>query len=628
MFFLKFLRGVGKAVRGGVSPRQIALGAFLGVLIGMMPGFSLSLVIAIALLLVLSAHIGIALIGLVLGKVVCLLLAPVTFRIGHAIIHGIGLEGLFRFLSETPVLALLDLHVYCLAGGLPVAILLGAGFGVLMVRTVDRLRRGLVQVEQRSPALQKLAANPFVRVFLWLVFGPKKQTMAPPPVPRSVLKCQPVFRKAGIALVIVVLVLFVLVEFVFTDALFKAGARHGMAAANGAEVNLEGANIALNQGKFNLRGLQMTSPSAPTHNRVEAAEITADLDVLDLLRKRYVIDQVAVRNLRFDAPREAPGRVFRKPKEQPPAGAPAGEGEPLLDYLKKAERVRDYLLKAKELLDQWRAKREAQATGETKLGLLDLAANRGYLLLSAKELIANRPTWMLRELAVDGVALPGLSNTHNIRGQHLSSHPWLVAEPMSVTVMPGDGGEPTARIQFNYQNADAMHSLTANVREVALSAVVRMSEKVPLDIENATADVTLDGRFSAQKIDMPFTVEIKGFGVAEGRAILGLSPEVTRQLMRDLETLRVVGVLEGDIASPRVRVDVGQSLATMRGTLKNLGKRQLERILDEGGIEKAVPGGLLDRLRGKEGKPQEGEQGGGDEEDEQDDVRGMLEGLL
>ena len=121
MFLLKLSRKFGKMLRGGAGSKEIFLGAFFGILIGMIPGVNLSLILAILLLLLLNANIGFALLGVLLGKALCLVLAPFTFQIGFFIIHEAGLEGLFRVFSETPILALLDLQVYCLTGGLPVA---------------------------------------------------------------------------------------------------------------------------------------------------------------------------------------------------------------------------------------------------------------------------------------------------------------------------------------------------------------------------------------------------------------------------------------------------------------------------------------------------------------------------
>ena len=116
----KLLKKLVKLLRGGAGTWEIFTGCLLGMIIGMTPGFNMTIVIAVVLLLVLNAHMALALTALAIGKILCLILAPVTFEIGYVLVHGIGLEGLFHTFSQTPVLALMNLHYYCLVGGLPI----------------------------------------------------------------------------------------------------------------------------------------------------------------------------------------------------------------------------------------------------------------------------------------------------------------------------------------------------------------------------------------------------------------------------------------------------------------------------------------------------------------------------
>ena len=102
----KLLKKLAKLLRGGAGTWEIFTGCLLGMVIGMTPGFNMTVVIAVILLLVLNAHMALALTALAIGKILCLALAPGTFEIGYVLVHGIGLEGLFHTLSQTPVLAL------------------------------------------------------------------------------------------------------------------------------------------------------------------------------------------------------------------------------------------------------------------------------------------------------------------------------------------------------------------------------------------------------------------------------------------------------------------------------------------------------------------------------------------
>ena len=75
---LKLFRKLVKLLRGGAGPWETFAGCVLGMVIGMTPGFNMTVVIALLLLLVLNAHFALAIIAWAIGKALCLVLAPVT----------------------------------------------------------------------------------------------------------------------------------------------------------------------------------------------------------------------------------------------------------------------------------------------------------------------------------------------------------------------------------------------------------------------------------------------------------------------------------------------------------------------------------------------------------------------
>ena len=117
---LKLFRKFIKMVRGGAAPWQIIVSCLLGVIIGMIPGFNALVLSLLILFAIVNLSLGLMLIGVVVGKALCLAMAAMTFEIGYFMIHGMGLEGLFAAACQTPFVALMDLDVYCLVGGLPV----------------------------------------------------------------------------------------------------------------------------------------------------------------------------------------------------------------------------------------------------------------------------------------------------------------------------------------------------------------------------------------------------------------------------------------------------------------------------------------------------------------------------
>ncbi len=106
---LKIFRKIVKFIRGGGGPLQIVLACILGMTLGLAPGFNLTTVGLVLLIVALNVSIGLAMFSAVVGKLLQLAAAPLLFETGHFLIHGAGLAGLVRWAGDTPVVALLDL---------------------------------------------------------------------------------------------------------------------------------------------------------------------------------------------------------------------------------------------------------------------------------------------------------------------------------------------------------------------------------------------------------------------------------------------------------------------------------------------------------------------------------------
>ncbi|MGB2938276.1 MAG: hypothetical protein WBD05_08810, partial [Phycisphaerae bacterium] len=175
---IKLIRKLGKALRGGSKFREIFLAVLLGFAVGMIPGVNLTLLLCIILLLLLNTNGGLAVLAFAIGKICCLALAAVTFQIGYFLMHTVGLIGLVRALADTPVLALLDLHVYSLLGALPIIVLVGGGMAWAVGALIAKAQAGIVSAGEQSEKFRKVAENKFVRFLLWLAFGRRKGTLA------------------------------------------------------------------------------------------------------------------------------------------------------------------------------------------------------------------------------------------------------------------------------------------------------------------------------------------------------------------------------------------------------------------------------------------------------------------
>ena len=453
---IKLIRSLGKVLRGGATFRDMFLGILLGFAVGMTPGLNLTVILFVALLLFLNTNGVLAAVSLVLGKVLCYALAPVTFQIGYALIHELGLMGPVQAAGDTPVVALLDLHVYCLIGALPV-ILVGGGLVAFIVPWLVTRARARMAAAADGKAAQKVAGSKFARVVLRVLFGKQKTSFAEMDKRKS-----PLIRKGRVLVAVVIVGALCAALYYNLDRLTRDGVKSGLELVNGAEVNIDAASLSLGGGKLELKGLQVTDAGRPTHNRVQAESITTTVDLMSLLTRRFVVDSIEGDAIRTDTKRKTPGAVYRVPRT--PAETTKSAGDLLGGLVEEhAGKAAEYYAEIKKLNDKLSKVTEYLKSKESqKADPADLAARakaEGYLALSARDYLAKHPTWVIRKVEIRDVELPVDVDlpTFIIKARDLSSHPslhprppklWAEPDPVALNKfvarkLAGAGGDPT-----------------------------------------------------------------------------------------------------------------------------------------------------------------------------------------
>lgn len=135
--------------------------------------------------------------------------------------------------------------------------------------------------------------------------------MSDPRAPGSAARLRRRVRWRGIVPLAVVLVLLGIVWWLLLDPFVAWSVEHAGAEIVGARVDVEEANVRLQEGVVVLRGLAVTNPERPMTNLFEASEIVVNLRVAPLLEKKIVIDTVAVRDVRFGTARRTSGALER-----------------------------------------------------------------------------------------------------------------------------------------------------------------------------------------------------------------------------------------------------------------------------------------------------------------------------
>lgn len=95
----------------------------------------------------------------------------------------------------------------------------------------------------------------------------------------------------------------------FVDGWVKGLIEGAGTEAVGAKVELDAADLSLFPAGLSLTRLQVTNPKTPMTNAVEVATVTMGLDGLNLLRRKLIVEEMALEGVRLATPRTTSGAV-------------------------------------------------------------------------------------------------------------------------------------------------------------------------------------------------------------------------------------------------------------------------------------------------------------------------------
>lgn len=117
------------------------------------------------------------------------------------------------------------------------------------------------------------------------------------------VKIIPLAAAVGVVVVMVSAVL------IFKDPLIKRGLQSVMQSAFGAKVDIEYLHLGILDSNFTIRGLAVANRNNTMKNLFEIGGLTVDFDLLQLLRKRFVSDEMSVTDVRVNTDRETDGAL-------------------------------------------------------------------------------------------------------------------------------------------------------------------------------------------------------------------------------------------------------------------------------------------------------------------------------
>jgi uncharacterized protein (TIGR03545 family) len=120
-------------------------------------------------------------------------------------------------------------------------------------------------------------------------------------------------RKFGWHFVVIAVVALLLLLYFLAGPAIRYGMIQQLEQATGAEVNID--KVALQFAPLGLRinQLQLTDAARPTHNSLNFAQATADLEIWPALQGYYIINELNIDGLQYGAARQSKGKVYRAP---------------------------------------------------------------------------------------------------------------------------------------------------------------------------------------------------------------------------------------------------------------------------------------------------------------------------
>ncbi len=564
MFIPRPIKKIVKVLRGDVSPFLVYLVVLTGFLFGLVPGFSGLHMILLVVLLILNMPVGLFLFCAAVGKSVCFASAPVLYYAG--VFVQAHFWWLLSFLDELPIVGLTNFGRYSVAGSLLLGIIVGAVCGLVLSRSVVKFRKKLMDLQEGSEKFKKWYSNRWVRILDRIVIGKRG---------RSTLRGKARYvRKAGVVIVIILLVIVSVVVLMVNRAGFRELLANKLTEANGAEVNIGDFEVSVLGGSLSMSKLEVTNPKKPETNKMEAAQLTGKIGIYDILAGKLVMDKIEVAKLKFDTPREQPGKVVEDVGEKRPEFKPGeyevGDLEPakLERYLKKAEQVKEWLGR----LQGWLPRPGKKAEREVPEEYLS------YLRAEAPSPVS--PKIMVRKVIIDGIELGGVFGSSKVVMENISDAAAAAGKPLFIEVKSTES-EALARAKLEYGMADGVPFLEGMFSGFNIGRTgSAFTDHIGMNVTEGTASGRFSGKVSAEDIDVAAIVEISGLKAdSSGEGFMGLDSEESSEVLFLLKELKLKLRIVGPFEEPRVAVDAGDLKEQLQKAVTEAGKERLKKEL-------------------------------------------------
>ncbi len=590
-------RKFGAVLRGAATPFQVMSASLLGSLWGFLPGIQQAPGYAAFLLLVtmiLNGNLAVIAIVAALTLALQFILTPVAFHFGTLILDS-SLGNLFQPLINAPVLAYFGFEYYLVTGGVLLGFIWGGIIGKLLIGFLKKFRLKMSSFEENSNLFKKYLSRKPVQWLLFIFVGGGKGKKSYQDILSKRIG-NPI-RPLGIVFMMLAIMIGVLLRFMASEPIVKAVLQEQLETANGATVDIGTLDLDLKSGKMVIGQFAMTDPNHLNSNLFMADEIHVDFNTSDLLRKRIHVDRVRVDNGSQGSPRAVPGRRVGKRSESAEEPEPSNdtEGKSIEEYLENARQWKERLAQVRKWLEKVSGpdevdKKSDEKDSENRKERLDrLIREKGYAAIKAPHLVEGAPTVLISNLEALKIQSAVFENeTLDIEAKNLSTHPWLVEEPPSISVRSSAESLVFLIQSGGMNSSDSTNRISLSFKGLETDALVQklISKKNP-PFKNGTVDFSGSGTWSLKGrgiLDLPLQVTLHD-------TVIPLSD----QRWAEVDTLIVPFGIKGDFDNPRLyfsaegggealleagKAQLRSKAVTEADKLIQKGKERLEGVLD------------------------------------------------
>lgn len=601
------LRKIGGFLRGKATRGQVLTASVLAGLLGFIPGFFLPsdlgggflqapglILVLLFAVLVCNANLGVFTLVTVAAKLTSLVMLPVSFAIGQALIEG-PLQSMFESLANGPVTAWFGLEYYATTGGLVLGLFFGVAVGIVLVKSLATYRHRMAQIEAGSTAYQNYSSKWYVRFLTWLLLGKGKgNKITWQELAEGNRRALPI-RISGVIVVAAIAVGLYMFQGSYSTGALTKGLQGSLVAANGATVDLQSAQLDLAGGALRIQNLAIADAADLDANLFQASALEAQIDTGALLRKRIVIETLRATDAKSGEKRTTKGVLVTEPTPPP---APAPGQHTIEDYLKDVEVWRDRIRQASEWFEKLSgADKEPPAPTspeERQKQIEQEVADYGLAKVFAAHLRDEQPLVWIKNIDLKGIsckAAPG--GAIDLVVNNWSSNAWLLSEAPTVGFKSADGSMDISLLGPSKDRKGAGVDLSMKGLSVdSMMAKVKTGASAP--VRGGTMDFAIKGSLmtslgQATQLDLPLQLTLRDTTFA----LSGTKETKVEQL------LLPIGI-RGPVDQPSIQLD-DQALAK---ALVAAGKQELANFVSAqaGKLLGGVPGldGIIDPTKSPE----------------------------